>query len=173
MKRPSRKISTPSLLNPWLEEPQRIILEVIEPPFWIRKGLAALGIMGLLFLGFVFLPWTQNIPAVGRVTSLTPNVRPQTIHAMIPGRIARWYTEEGKRVRAGDTILVISEIKDYYLRPRAAPPPAGSDNRQRRRLTSAKSKDRCSAATDTSLRRSPRSCPGPRPKHAPPSRAAL
>jgi hypothetical protein len=62
MKRPSRKISTPSLLNPWLEEPQLIILEVIEPPFWIRKGLAALGIMGLLFLGFVFLPWTQNIP---------------------------------------------------------------------------------------------------------------
>lgn len=117
MKRPSRKISTPSLLNPWLEEPQRIILEVIEPPFWIRKGLPALGIMGLLFLGFVFLPWTQNIPAVGRVTSLTPNVRPQTIHAMIPGRIARWYTEEGKLVRAGDTILVISEIKDYYLDP--------------------------------------------------------
>jgi multidrug resistance efflux pump len=73
--------------------------------------------MGLLFLGFVFLPWTQNIPAVGRVTSLTPNVRPQTIHAMIPGRIARWYTEEGKLVRAGDTILVISEIKDYYLDP--------------------------------------------------------
>ena len=117
MKKVKAKVGTENIFNPWLAEPRRVVLQVVEPPFWIRKGLSVLGILALLFLGFLFLPWTQNIPAVGRVTSLTPNVRPQTIHAMIPGRILRWHTEEGKLVRAQDTILVIGEIKDYYLDP--------------------------------------------------------
>lgn len=117
MKKMRWRYGAEGILNPWLAEPRRLVLQVIEPPFWIRKGLSVLGVVALLFLGFLFLPWTQNIPAAGLVTSLTPNVRPQTIHAMIPGRIVRWYTEEGKLVRANDTILLIGEIKDYYLDP--------------------------------------------------------
>ncbi|MCS7152385.1 MAG: HlyD family secretion protein [Bacteroidia bacterium] len=91
--------------------------QTVEPPLWVRKGLSWLGIMGLIFLAFLFLPWTQNVSGVGRVTSLHPEVRPQTLHAMIPGRIVRWYVQEGQRVRAGDTLLLIGEIKDYYLDP--------------------------------------------------------
>lgn len=117
MNRMRWRFGAEGILSPWMAEPWRIVVQVVEPPFWIRKGLSALGFIALLFLGFLFLPWTQNVPAMGRITSLTPNVRPQTIHAMIPGRILQWYTEEGRLVRANDTILVIGEIKDYYLDP--------------------------------------------------------
>lgn len=89
----------------------------VEPPFWVRRGLRVMGGIALAFLIFLFLPWTQNITGVGRVTSLSPDVRPQTLHAMIPGRILRWYVQEGERVQAGETLLVIGEIKDYYLDP--------------------------------------------------------
>ncbi|MCB0788208.1 MAG: HlyD family efflux transporter periplasmic adaptor subunit, partial [Flavobacteriales bacterium] len=63
-------------------------------------------------------PWTQNIRARGQVTSLTPDQRPQTIHAVIPGRIEQWYVREGQLVNKGDTILRISEVKQEYFDPR-------------------------------------------------------
>lgn len=66
---------------------------------------------------FVFLPWTQNIRALGNVTALSPEQRPQTIHSVIGGRIEKWFVQEGQLVRRGDTILYISEIKDEYFDP--------------------------------------------------------
>lgn len=89
----------------------------VEPPLWVRKGLRWIGMIGIVFFAFLFLPWTQNVSGIGRVTSLSPDVRPQTLHAMIPGRILRWYIQEGQAVKAGDTLLLIGEIKDYYLDP--------------------------------------------------------
>ena len=65
----------------------------------------------------LLLPWTQNIRAFGSVTALRPDQRPQTIHSIIAGRIEKWYVQEGQRVRKGDTILFISEIKDDYFDP--------------------------------------------------------
>ncbi len=77
-----------------------------------------------LFIGFnvfllltVFLPWTQNIRARGFVTTLKPDQRPQNVHTIIPGRIEKWFVQEGDYVAKGDTILYISEIKDDYLDP--------------------------------------------------------
>ncbi|MBC5835315.1 HlyD family efflux transporter periplasmic adaptor subunit [Flavobacterium sp. F372] len=66
---------------------------------------------------FIFLPWTQNISGSGAVTTLKPNQRPQTIQSLISGRIEKWYVNEGDYVKAGDTILFISEIKEDYLDP--------------------------------------------------------
>lgn len=66
---------------------------------------------------FMFLPWTQNIQADGRVTTLRPEHRPQTIHATIAGRIERWYVAEGQAVRQGDTIVFLSEVKTDYFDP--------------------------------------------------------
>jgi multidrug resistance efflux pump len=71
-------------------------------------------IMGIIVL---FLPWTQNVEAYGKVTALKPEQRPQTIHSTIPGRIEKWYVQEGQFVHKGDTILFISEIKDEYFDP--------------------------------------------------------
>ena len=65
----------------------------------------------------MFLPWTQNINSRGNVTTLTPDQRPQTIQSPIPGRIEKWFVKEGDRVKKGDTILFISEIKNEYFDP--------------------------------------------------------
>ena len=70
-----------------------------------------------LFLIFMFLPWTQNIQANGKVTTLRPEHRPQTIQATFSGRIERWYVTEGQTVRKGDTILHLTEVKTDYFDP--------------------------------------------------------
>ncbi len=74
-------------------------------------------LLGILLV-FVFLPWTQNIRANGFLTTLRPEQRPQTINAIIPGRIEKWFVREGDLVQPGDTILFLSEIKPEYFDPR-------------------------------------------------------
>ncbi|MEZ4936012.1 MAG: HlyD family efflux transporter periplasmic adaptor subunit [Crocinitomicaceae bacterium] len=65
----------------------------------------------------LLLPWTQTIQSSGKVTTLMPDQRPQTIHSVIAGRIEKWFVMEGDFVKKGDTILFISEIKDEYFDP--------------------------------------------------------
>ena len=77
-----------------------------------KRLMIAFFIAGLIIM---FLPWTQNIRAGGRVTTLKPDQRPQTIHSIIGGRIEKWFVQEGDYVEKGDTILFISEVKDEYF----------------------------------------------------------
>ena len=79
---------------------------------FFNKFLLAAAIIGFITL---FLPWTQNITGNGLVTTLYPDQRPQTIQSQIPGRIEQWFVQEGDRVKKGDTILRISEIKSDYF----------------------------------------------------------
>ena len=69
-----------------------------------------------LFLCF-FLPWQQNINCKGVVTALSPSDRPQSISSIIAGRIEKWYVQEGQFVKLGDTVVVVSEIKEKYFDP--------------------------------------------------------
>ncbi len=73
----------------------------------------------VLLVGAVtmFLPWQQNINGDGIVTALRPQDRPQTIQNPIGGRIERWNVQEGQSVKRGDTLLVISDVKDDYFDP--------------------------------------------------------
>ncbi|KAB2918113.1 MAG: HlyD family efflux transporter periplasmic adaptor subunit [Bacteroidetes bacterium] len=84
-----------------------------------KKNVLLRLIATTLLIGIVimFLPWTQNIRAEGYVTALQPNQRPQTIHSIIPGRIEKWFVNEGDQVEKGDTIVFISEVKEEYLDP--------------------------------------------------------
>lgn len=43
--------------------------------------------------------------------------RPQTVEAVIAGRVQEWYIREGDFVRKGDTIVTISEVKEKYFDP--------------------------------------------------------
>ncbi len=71
----------------------------------------------LFLLILLFIPWTQNIRSVGSVTTLRQEQRPQELHSIIPGKVVKWHVKEGDYVKAGDTILQLSEIKDDYLDP--------------------------------------------------------
>ncbi|SNC65715.1 Multidrug resistance efflux pump [Hymenobacter gelipurpurascens] len=76
-----------------------------------------LGGIGLAVLLAGFLPWTQNIRSNGQLTTLRPQDRPQTVPSTIAGRIASWRVREGQRVKQGDTLVVITEIKEKYFDP--------------------------------------------------------
>ncbi len=80
----------------------------------IKYSLASLFITGFIIL---LMPWTQSISSNGKVSTLNPENRPQTITSRIPGRIEKWYIREGDLVRKNDTIAFISEIKDEYVDP--------------------------------------------------------
>ncbi len=80
-----------------------------------RVLLRLLVIFSILFLITLFLPWTQNVRAMGEVTTLQPNQRPQGVQTVIGGQIKQWYVREGDFVESGDTILWLSETKDAYF----------------------------------------------------------
>ncbi len=73
--------------------------------------------LGFVFLIVLFLPWQQNIRGKGKVTALSPGNRPQTIETVIAGRIQNWKVQEGQFVTKGDTIAIISEVKEKYFDP--------------------------------------------------------
>ncbi|HZG26429.1 MAG TPA: HlyD family efflux transporter periplasmic adaptor subunit, partial [Chitinophagaceae bacterium] len=51
------------------------------------------------------------------VTTLRQEHRPQQINTIIAGRVDKWHVKEGDYVQKGDTILLLSEIKEDYLDP--------------------------------------------------------
>src|SRR6187402_2711445 len=73
--------------------------------------------MLVIFVLILFLPWQQNIRGKGSITALSPMNRPQTVEAVIAGRIKQWYVREGDKVKAGDTIASITEVKEKYFDP--------------------------------------------------------
>lgn len=92
-------------------------LRVLNTP---RSGkVLAAWLVGLCLLFFVilFLPWQQNIRGYGKITALSPGNRPQTIESTIAGRIQMWKIKEGQFVAKGDTIAIISEVKEKYFDP--------------------------------------------------------
>ena len=89
----------------------------LDNPYIGRRIKHGILIVALLSLLALFLPWTQNIQAKGKVTMLQPGQRPSDIEAAISGQIAQWYAQEGDLVRSGDTIARLREIKNEYLDP--------------------------------------------------------
>ena len=71
----------------------------------------------LVFVIFLFLPWTQNIRAKGTVTTLYQDQRPQQVNTIIGGRVMKWNIKEGDYVKAGDTLIQLTEVKTDYLDP--------------------------------------------------------
>lgn len=89
-------------------------IEIVSTQKSFRNWLIAFFAFLLLML---FMPWTQNIQTSGKVTTLRPSERPQTIHSTIAGRVEKWYVNEGQLVKKGDTILHLTETKTDYFDP--------------------------------------------------------
>ncbi len=84
-----------------------------------RSNLFLYIILVLLITGFIsmFLPWTQSVKGKGYVTTRSPENRPQSIQAIIAGKLEKWYVQEGDQVKKGDTLAYITEIKSEYFDP--------------------------------------------------------
>ena len=90
-------------------------LVLVEAKTTKKVTLKVLKWGAILLFVIIMLPWTQNIQSNGLLTTLNPDQRPQKIHSVISGRIEKWKVKEGDFVQKGDTILVVSEIKDAYF----------------------------------------------------------
>ncbi|MCB5190421.1 HlyD family secretion protein [Methylobacillus arboreus] len=58
----------------------------------------------------LFLPWQQNVQAMGAVTAFAALERRQSVDAPVGGVIKQWFVREGSRVNAGDPLLEISDV---------------------------------------------------------------
>lgn len=81
-----------------------------------KFGRILLG-LAVAVVGIAFLPWQQNVQGRGAVTALRPQDRPQVVPALIAGRIESWHVAEGERVRRGQLLLTLSEVKESFLDP--------------------------------------------------------
>ena len=86
---------------------------------WNRSSKVRYWFWGILaaLIVILFLPWTQNIRTRGKVTTLRLEQRPQELNTIIAGRVVKWHVKEGDFVKAGDTLVQLTEVKVDYLDP--------------------------------------------------------
>ncbi len=106
---------TSNTINDRIDKKSYSTLEIVEGKNTKRLTIRLIKWSFFIMFVIALLPWTQNIRSHGYVTTLKPNQRPQDIHSIIAGRIDEWKVQEGDFVKKGDTIVIISEIKDDYF----------------------------------------------------------
>lgn len=91
-------------------------LETLHPPRATRviAWILAVGI-GFVVTVFALANWVQTAPGTGQVVALDPADRVQTVTALVPGRVERWFITDGQRVRAGDPIARIVDNDPQLL----------------------------------------------------------
>jgi multidrug efflux pump subunit AcrA (membrane-fusion protein) len=70
-------------------------------------------LLSLLLLSPIVLllaPWRQTVRASGRVVAFAPLDRRQIIEAPIPGRVVRWWVQEGSQVEQDMPLFEIADI---------------------------------------------------------------
>jgi adhesin transport system membrane fusion protein len=82
----------------------------------LSKKLRAAAVFSLIGgIVILFLPWTQTVEAMGKVSAISPEFKPQQVTTRIAGRVEKWYISDGQFVNKNDTIAFLSEIKEEYL----------------------------------------------------------
>jgi multidrug efflux pump subunit AcrA (membrane-fusion protein) len=67
--------------------------------------------VGLMF----FTPWVQTAQGQGQVVALDPDDRAQEVAALVPGRVERWFVQDGQHVDKGDRIAQIIDVDPNLL----------------------------------------------------------
>lgn len=80
-----------------------------------RIGVALVVLMVLLALFLAYVPWIQTSRGSGVVNALKPSDRMQELNALVSGRIAEWYVQDGSRVKANDPIVRIIDNDPQLL----------------------------------------------------------
>jgi multidrug efflux pump subunit AcrA (membrane-fusion protein) len=104
-------------VTPYINKSEFTSYQTIERRSNSKGVIKVLLVILFVFVGTMFLPWTQNIRSNGYVTTLNPYDKPQNIQALVGGKIQSWYVKEGDVVSVGDTIVILTEAKEEYLDP--------------------------------------------------------
>lgn len=105
-------------INNVIEQEKLYALRAIKTPRAGKILARWLMVMFVIFLIILFLPWQQNIRGFGNLNAFNPANRPQTVEAIIAGRIQKWHIREGIYVNRGDTIITLTEVREKYFDPR-------------------------------------------------------
>jgi len=100
-----------------IETSRLYTLRSLRTPTGAKILAKILLVMLAVFIIVLFLPWQQNVRGSGAITALDPANRPQRVEAVIAGRVQRWHVREGDFVKAGDTIVTLTEVKEKNFDP--------------------------------------------------------
>ena len=90
-------------------------LQLTKTPDFVRHYVKLLAYLFFVLPALaLFLPWQQNVTALGKVTAFSPNERLQTVDAPITGLISTWHVQEGTRVKKGDVLLEMSDTDPLF-----------------------------------------------------------
>lgn len=90
-------------------------LHLAKTPASVEKSIKYLAMFFFVFPFLtLFLPWQQNVTALGKVTAYSPAERTQTIDAPVGGVITKWHVQEGTKVKKGDVLIEISDIDAQF-----------------------------------------------------------
>jgi len=91
-------------------------LRAVAPRRWTRTvSLTLAGLIAVVVLTLVFVPWQQSVTGKGKVIAFSAMQRPQNVEAQIPGRLVRWRVEEGQPIRSGQTIAELADLDSKFL----------------------------------------------------------
>lgn len=91
-------------------------LQGIRPPRPMR-ALAAMLVIGVIgsIVFMLTVPWVQTAQGTGTVIALDPRDRVQNITALVPGRVERWFVQDGQLVKKGQPIVQIVDNDPQLL----------------------------------------------------------
>ncbi|MEN2786949.1 efflux RND transporter periplasmic adaptor subunit [Sphingomonas qilianensis] len=91
-------------------------LAAMRPP-GVAATLAWLLVIGIAVAGAIMalVPWVQTANATGQVIALDPDDRQQQVTAFVPGRVERWYVQDGQHVERGDPIARVVDLDPDLL----------------------------------------------------------
>lgn len=91
------------------------VLEASQTPAFVFRWVNIFAILFFVLPLFaLFLPWQQNVTALGKVTAFSPAERVQTIDAPVSGKISKWYVQEGSVVKEGDLLVEMSDVDPLF-----------------------------------------------------------
>ncbi|HEX8388474.1 MAG TPA: HlyD family efflux transporter periplasmic adaptor subunit [Sphingomonas sp.] len=96
-------------------------LSTMRPPRVARAfaWMIVLGIVSAVLIMFL-VPWVQTAQGQGQVVALDPDDRLQEVSAFVPGRVERWFVQDGQHVERGDPIARIVDVDPNLLSRLAA-----------------------------------------------------
>ena len=92
-----------------------------QPPRLTRVLAWMIGVT-ILIVGVILftVPWVQTSPGSGQVVALNPEDRVQSITALVPGRVEKWFVHDGDSVEKGDPIAQLVDNDPALLSRLAA-----------------------------------------------------
>ena len=93
----------------------------------MRAPRVALALAWMVALGIatttaimLLVPWVQTANGTGQVVALDPGDRQQQVTALVPGKVDRWYVQDGQHVERGDPIARVVDLDPDLLSRLAA-----------------------------------------------------